>query len=364
MFLQKYLIQEMPKRSHDEAVSLPKAENQSFLIDWSQHGSVEIPTKFQEFERYCRDMSQSACGLDEHNDDVSNDRNSINKGAFGRVFAYKAYEPGTVIKLFNEKNKANDMLREAAMCALNFKDDDAKYIIRTLSCVKLYSIDNSVFRYGLKMENGGDDMYTFMTNNGMTFSNPLHASVMDTFIEQLLRGVSFLHRNQIYHNDLKPENVLVCVNDDKYKKGLEKIENILDKVVLKICDFGLAHCAKWVTMDKHFGSLVRNPHTKKYNFFGTEIYLPPKDLAMDSLAFFRDEWALGCLFFLICYGIPLCASSTKHAVVANVFNKTYMYLADIYALVPNLKYEPIMQGFLSKNPIKAEDAAEQFLKIK
>jgi serine/threonine protein kinase len=40
---------------------------------------------------------------------------------------------------------------------------------------------------------------------------------------QIARGISYLHKNNVIHGDLKPQNILLMADDE-----------------LKICDFGLA----------------------------------------------------------------------------------------------------------------------------
>jgi serine/threonine protein kinase len=40
---------------------------------------------------------------------------------------------------------------------------------------------------------------------------------------QIARGISYLHKNNVVHGDLKPQNILLMADDE-----------------IKICDFGLA----------------------------------------------------------------------------------------------------------------------------
>jgi serine/threonine protein kinase len=99
----------------------------------------------------------------------------------------------------------------------------------------------------------------------------------------ILTGMAHIHKNRIYHLDMKPENVIVCKTD----RG----------IAAKIIDFGLARSAALQNKKKRLecsGSWL----------VGTYGYMPPeswlengqpnqKDLDMDEQLAWRDSFAVG-----------------------------------------------------------------------
>ena len=85
---------------------------------------------------------------------------------------------------------------------------------------------------------------------------------------QLLRGLSFLHKNWILHRDIKPQNLLI-----NQQNG-----------TLKIADFGLACC-------------FQRPPSKRGEIVVTLWYRAP-ELLLGTDAFHPaiDIWAAGCVF--------------------------------------------------------------------
>lgn len=88
-----------------------------------------------------------------------------------------------------------------------------------------------------------------------------------TWLQQLLRGVGYLHSRGVLHRDIKPENILMK------KQG-----------VLKLCDFGLSRTIKR-------GAALTLP-------VATVNYRAPEILLGDSnYAFASDVWSIGCIAY-------------------------------------------------------------------
>jgi serine/threonine protein kinase len=90
--------------------------------------------------------------------------------------------------------------------------------------------------------------------------------------KQIIEGIFYLHEKNIFHRDIKLENII-----------------IKDKVDIKIIDFG-------------FGTF--SPRNKLLNFFcGTPSYMPPEIiLKKDYLGEFADIWSIGILLYTILCG--------------------------------------------------------------
>ena len=90
--------------------------------------------------------------------------------------------------------------------------------------------------------------------------------------QQIVEAVSYLHKNGIYHRDLKTENVII----DGNKK-------------IKIIDFGF--------------SIKAEPMQRLNLFCGTPNYMSPEIvLKKEYYGGPSDVWALGVMLFVICAG--------------------------------------------------------------
>tara|TARA_R110002050_G_scaffold77957_3_gene166442 strand:- start:1141 stop:2253 length:1113 start_codon:yes stop_codon:yes gene_type:complete len=102
---------------------------------------------------------------------------------------------------------------------------------------------------------------------------PIPASMVKSFMWQLLDGVHYLHSNWIMHRDLKPSNIMV-MNDQK------------EKGVLKIGDFGLARIFQDPGRPLHDdGRVVTVWYRAPELLLGAKHYTAAVDV-----------WSLGCIF--------------------------------------------------------------------
>jgi cyclin-dependent kinase-like len=82
----------------------------------------------------------------------------------------------------------------------------------------------------------------------------------------MLKGIAYLHSQDIVHRDIKPENLLVS-----------------DKLALKICDFGFAR------------QLTRTDE-QLTDYVATRWYRSPELLVGAKYGKEVDMWAVGCIF--------------------------------------------------------------------
>lgn len=101
-------------------------------------------------------------------------------------------------------------------------------------------------------------------------NSPLVASI---YIDNLQRGLKYVHSAGVVHRDLKPSNILVNENCD-----------------LKICDFGLAR--------------IQDPQMTGY--VSTRYYRAPEImLTWQKYDVEVDIWSAGCIFAEMLEGKPL-----------------------------------------------------------
>lgn len=134
---------------------------------------------------------------------------------------------------------------------------------------------NFLQRFGLKVESAFDETHSYivMENYGLNLldfirSSPVSMSERFQIILALLNEVQFLEQQNIYHRDLKLENI--CIN--------RKFDELNQKefYVIHIIDFGYACFAK-PGKDKKGGEK------------GTFVYFPPDE----KIDFASDRYALG-----------------------------------------------------------------------
>tara|TARA_B110000008_G_C16959414_1_gene559537 strand:- start:478 stop:1515 length:1038 start_codon:yes stop_codon:yes gene_type:complete len=257
-----------------------------------QNASTQIP------QRYIDD------------DDIVGDL--IQSGANSSVYHY-GVKNKYVLKVMNDDIKVAEVLREIEIMKYTHEN--------ILSIINLGKKNN---RLTAIMEKGKD----FLEVQNMI--NLSEADKRQSTI-QIMKGVEFLHENHITHCDLKWENVLYFGN----------INNIVGGC-LKICDFGFAHSPSWRTASGSrfrvgtnygFGSLCKKRciadiqldniglRNGDLTYLGTANKLPEYRIyCHPAFKILRDEFAMGCMFYEMCY---------RHALYISAHEKS-AYITDNY----------------------------------
>eukprot|EP00051_Salpingoeca_urceolata_P031715 m.12653 g.12653 ORF g.12653 m.12653 type:complete len:468 (-) comp4323_c0_seq1:57-1460(-) len=115
----------------------------------------------------------------------------------------------------------------------------------------------------------------------------LPEALVKSYMYQLCKGLDHMHRNGIFHRDVKPENILL--SDD----------------VLKLADFGSCR-----------GIYSKPPFTE---YISTRWYRAPECLLTDGLYNFKmDMWSVGCVFFEVSCLYPLFPGSNELDQIAKI----------------------------------------------
>jgi negative regulator of PHO system len=159
--------------------------------------------------------------------------------------------------------------------------------------VSLYDVIHTENKLMLVFEFMDKDLKKYMDS----YTNPvggqrgaLEASIVKSFMWQLLRGIAFCHDNRVLHRDLKPQNLLINNTGQ-----------------LKLADFGLARA---------FGIPV--------NTFSNEVvtlwYRAP-DVLLGSRTYNTsiDIWSAGCIMAEMFTGRPLFPGTTNEDQLLKIF---------------------------------------------
>ena len=209
---------------------------------------------------------------------------NIGQGMYGRV--YKA------------KNKKEN--KYYAIKRLNFKDineKEKKQINNEVSCIKKlkhpniisykdsFNDEDNYFNIVTTFCEGGDIYNKIQKQNGEYFSEE---QVLNWAV-QILLGLDYIHKNDIIHRDIKPQNIF-----------------IKNHHIICIGDFGIA-------------KIITQIQTQTMtSIIGTPLYMSPESFNdPHSKHFESDIWSAGCCLYEIC--------NLKHAFGADrwelVFNK-------------------------------------------
>ena len=209
---------------------------------------------------------------------------NIGQGMYGRV--YKA------------KNKKEN--KYYAIKRLNFKDineKEKKQINNEVSCIKKlkhpniilykdsFNDEDNYFNIVTTFCEGGDIYNKIQSQKGEYFNED---QILNWFV-QILLGLDYIHKNNIIHRDIKPQNIFI-------KK----------KHIICIGDFGIA-------------KIINQIQTQTMtSIIGTPLYMSPESFNEPNSKYFEsDIWSTGCCLYEIC--------NLKHAFGADrwelVFNK-------------------------------------------
>ncbi|KAM9291405.1 MAPK/MAK/MRK overlapping kinase isoform 4-T4 [Morus bassanus] len=127
---------------------------------------------------------------------------------------------------------------------------------------------------------------------------PLPEKKIKNYMYQLCKSLDYIHRNGIFHRDVKPENILIKQN------------------TLKLGDFGSCRSI-----------YSKQPHTE---YISTRWYRAPECLLTNGYYSYKiDMWSAGCVFYEITSFQPLFPGSNEldqiskiHDVIGTPANKT------------------------------------------
>ena len=130
-----------------------------------------------------------------------------------------------------------------------------------------YTIENNSIIYNLFME-----FAPYGSLGDLIRKGPLPNKEVITYTHMLLKGLCCIHKEEVVHCDLKPDNILLFPSSDGHAK-----------YQLKIADFGLSKTREDTNAD--LGEI---------KFRGTPFYMSPESV-VGLMGTPLDIWSLGCI---------------------------------------------------------------------
>ncbi|XP_073534311.1 serine/threonine-protein kinase 17A [Phyllobates terribilis] len=119
-------------------------------------------------------------------------------------------------------------------------------------------------------------------------------------MRQILKGVSFLHRHNVVHLDLKPQNILLTSDSPLGD--------------IKIVDFGL--------------SRIVNDNEELREIMGTPEYVAPEILSYEPISTATDMWSIGVLAYVMLTGTSPFLGDDKQHTFLNISQLNISYTED------------------------------------
>ncbi|CAI9593154.1 unnamed protein product, partial [Staurois parvus] len=148
-------------------------------------------------------------------------------------------------------------------------------------------------------------------------------------MRQILKGVSFLHRHNVVHLDLKPQNILLTSD-----RPLGDIQ---------IVDFGL--------------SRVVNNNEELREIMGTPEYVAPEILSYEPISTATDMWSIGVLAYVMLTGTSPFLGDDKQHTFLNISQLNVSYTDGDFDGISELAID-FIKALLVKEPESRANAED------
>uniref|UniRef100_A0A8D8WY19 Myosin light chain kinase, smooth muscle n=1 Tax=Cacopsylla melanoneura TaxID=428564 RepID=A0A8D8WY19_9HEMI len=199
---------------------------------------------------------------------------------------------GTVHKVVEQKESGQTLAAKFVRC-ISGKDRekvheevDIMNSLRHPKLLQLFSAYENQKHVIMVMEYiGGGELFERVVADDFTLTE--RDCVL--FLRQICEGVDYMHRNNIVHLDLKPENIM-CVSRASHH--------------IKIIDFGLAQKI--------------NPDHPPRVLFGTPEFIPPEIINYEPIGIESDMWSIGVITYVLLSGLSPFMGENDSETFANI----------------------------------------------
>ena len=182
-----------------------------------------------------------------------------------KLAIHKVTKEKFAIKIYSKEFLLDPQKRNIVKNEINIlKQLDNEYIMKLFE-----EIDTPNYLYLVLEYINGIPLIDILKNEKNGYLSQKRAIIIMT---QIIKGIIYLYDKNIYHRDIKLENILVMKND-----------------IIKIIDFGFA--------------VKCNRDSYQKLFCGTPSYMAPELLNKEKyIPYYSDIWSLGVLFYSMIYG--------------------------------------------------------------
>uniref|UniRef100_A0AAY4B0C9 Myosin light chain kinase n=1 Tax=Denticeps clupeoides TaxID=299321 RepID=A0AAY4B0C9_9TELE len=233
-------------------ISDPSKESDSITVDNEGNDVQE--------EAYVDVFTNTANSVKDHYDILER----LGVGKFGQVFRLKHKKSGQVSagKFFRGRG-----MKERAAAR---KEIELMKELHHPKLVQFLGAYDSRLEVVMILEYiGGRELFERIMDDGFEYTEPTSVCYM----RQILEGIQYIHKKNIVHLDLKPENI-VCVN----RKG----------TLVKIIDFGLA--------------CKLEPGKALMVMHGTPEFVAPEVISYEPVGLAADMWSIGVICYILLSG--------------------------------------------------------------
>ncbi|KAG7188122.1 hypothetical protein KM043_015967 [Ampulex compressa] len=138
------------------------------------------------------------------------------------------------------------------------------------------------------------------------------------FMRQICEGVEYMHKNNVVHLDLKPENIM-CRTRTSHQ--------------IKLIDFGLAQTLK--------------PDTPIRVLFGTPEFIPPEIISYEPIGTESDMWSVGVICYVLLTGLSPFMGDNDAETFANITRADYDLEDEAFDAISN-NAKDFISGLLVK----------------
>mmetsp|Transcript_14729 Transcript_14729/g.22197 ORF Transcript_14729/g.22197 Transcript_14729/m.22197 type:complete len:924 (-) Transcript_14729:238-3009(-) len=240
----------------------------------------------------------------------------IGNGSFGSVYTCMDEATGQLMAV-----KALAIPTSCQVTGLDSDQSELAKLCKEIEYMRSFNHPNIVRYLGATVDEASLQLYIFQEwVPGGSIANlsaqygEFRDKVVRRYTTHILRGLVYLHTNQIIHRDIKAANILVDARGD-----------------VALADFGL--CALGVLED---GAPLRS-------FCGTCVYMAPELLVGHAYGTSVDWWALGALIFEMASGRPPFEDANRRRMFYTILN-----IPPPYPLFFSAELVELLSGLLEK----------------
>jgi len=191
--------------------------------------------------------------------------------------------------------------------------------------VRFKDLKKSAAHFYLVLEYcAGGDLSQFLREKGR-----VDEEVARRFLTQIAAGLCVLHRENVLHRDLKPQNILLSDGSDR--------------PVLKIADFGFARALQ--------------PQDMAATICGSPLYMAPEILRHEPYDARADLWSVGAILYELLLGRPPFSGANPMQLLANIEKHGQIMFDDVEVSAEGQEF---LRALLVRNP-KARLSSIEFM---